>query len=335
MTVISVLDQGPVTFERGPRAVLADAAALARHVEDLGYHRYWVAEHHATPSVGISAPEIVIGHLAAATRRLRIGAGGMLLPNHSPLHLVEQFRTLEALHPGRIDLGIGRSHGTTLPAAVTALARTGLEQAAFMEGVREVLSLSRKSDEPGSVALVIPEDLPLPPVFLLGSSIASARAAASLSLGYAFLAAYQDPAVAVRALRTYRDAFSHQAGRVPCALLTLTVVVGKDERHAQHLAEPWRLTLAHQALGRGQRLHRVTDVRHHPPGTDEREVQERPPLNDRRAEIVGDSHRVADRLHYLIDEAGADEILAVTNIPDIDERLRSYERLASAMTISS
>ncbi|THJ46785.1 LLM class flavin-dependent oxidoreductase [Candidatus Frankia alpina] len=115
MTALSVLDQGPVTAARGPRAVLADAVDPARHVENLGYTRYWAAEHHATPSIGISAPEIVVAHLAAATSTLRIGAGGMLLPNHTPLHLVEQFRTLETLHPGRIDLGIGRSHGTPTP----------------------------------------------------------------------------------------------------------------------------------------------------------------------------------------------------------------------------
>ncbi len=115
LTALSVLDQGPVTAARGPRAVLADAVDPARHVENLGYTRYWAAEHHATPSIGISAPEIVVAHLAAATSTLRIGAGGMLLPNHTPLHLVEQFRTLETLHPGRIDLGIGRSHGTPTP----------------------------------------------------------------------------------------------------------------------------------------------------------------------------------------------------------------------------
>jgi luciferase family oxidoreductase group 1 len=330
-TALSVLDQGPVTVERGPRAVLSDAAALARHVEDLGYHRYWVAEHHATPGMGISAPEIVIGHLAAATTRLRIGAGGMMLPNHSPLHLVEQFRTLEALHPGRIDLGIGRSYGTTVPAAVTALARTGLDQAAFTEGIREILSLGSASPPPGSAVPVAPEEIPLPPLFLLGSSVASARAAAEFSVGYAFLAAYQDPAVAVEALRAYRDAFRRQAGRGPRALLALTVVVGKDDNHAEFLAQPWRLALARHALGRGERLPSSAALADRPLSADERQVQQRLPLSDRRAEIVGDSHRVADQLHQLIEQAGADEILAVTNIPDTDERHRSYERLAAAM----
>lgn len=324
MTVLSVLDQGPVSRERGPRAVLSDAAVLARHVEDLGYHRYWVAEHHAQPGTGISAPEIVIGHLAAATSRLRIGAGGMMLPNHSPLHLVEQFRTLEALHPGRIDLGIGRSYGTSDPAAVTALARTGLDPGAFTAGLREILSL-------GSAAPVIPEDIPLPPLFLLGSSVASARAAAEFSVGYAFLAAYQDPANAIQALRAYRDGFPHQAGRVPRALLTLTVVVGKDDNHAEFLAQPWRVALARHALGRGERLQPSAALADRPLGADERQIQERPPLSDRRTEIVGDSYRVADELHQLIDQTGADEILVVTNVPDADERQRSYERLAAAM----
>jgi luciferase family oxidoreductase group 1 len=338
MTALSVLDQGPVSARRGPAAVLADAVALARHVEDLGYARYWFAEHHATPSVGISAPDLAVAHVAAATRRLRVGAGGMMLPNHAPLQLVERFRTLEALHPGRIDLGIGRSHGTTHPPTVAALARSGVEADTFAAGLREVLTLGSGGARPGADGagrehradgpLVVPEEIPLPPVFLLGASVSSARLAARLRLGYAFLAAYQDPAVAVAALRTYRADFPVGDGPGPHAILTLTIVVGTDDAHAQALAAPWRLALAHHAIGSGRRLLDVDELGARRPTAAELAAERRPPLNDRRTEIVGDPRRVTDAVRGLVETTGADEILAVTNIPDPTERLRSYERLA-------
>lgn len=333
MTALSVLDQGPVTAERGPATVLHDAVTLAQHVEDLGFTRYWVAEHHATPSVGISAPEIAIAHLAAATSRLRIGAGGMMLPNHSPLHLAEQFRTLEALHPGRIDLGIGRSHGTTHEPTVTALARADLGADTFTTHLRELLAAGSAQRRPDNdTPLVIPENVPLPPVFVLGSSASSARLAGRLGLGYAFLAAYQDPAIAIETLRAYRDHYTPAAvGTQPHAILTLTVIVGTDDDHADRLAGPWRLALAHHALGQGQPLHGLDQLRTRTAIPDETDIQNRAPLNDRRTEIVGNPARVADTLHELIDKSQADEILAVTNIPDLTERLRSYDRLATAV----
>jgi luciferase family oxidoreductase group 1 len=332
VTVLSVLDQGPVGATTGPAAVLKAAGALARHVEDLGYARFWVAEHHATPSIGISAPEIVIGHLASLTSTLRIGAGGMLLANHSPLHVVEQFRTLESLYPGRIDLGIGRSHGTNLEPTIAALARSSLDAAAFSAQLTQLLTLGRADRQPGSQAPIIPENVCLPPVFLLGASESSARAAAELGLGYAFLAAYQDPANAVRALRTYRNTFTtiHPTAE-PHAILTLTVVVGTDDHHAEELAAPWRLALAQHALGRGRRLRTVRELQQYTPTHEEIAVQSRPPLSDRRSEIAGGPARVADLLHDLVGASRADEVLAVTNIPDPVERHRSYERLAIAM----
>lgn len=187
-------------------------------------------------------------------------------------------------------------------------------------------------DSDANTPLVIPEQVPFPPVFLLGSSASSARLAARLGLGYAFLAAYQDPARAVKVLRTYRDHYTPGVtGARPYAILSLTVVVGTDDAHADQLAAPWRLALAHHTLGQGQRLHTVEHVRSRTATAAETDITNRPLLNERRAEIVGSPARVADALHALTDASRADEILTVTNFPDLTERLRSYDRLATVM----
>src|SRR5689334_10612774 len=176
MIAISVLDQAP--RRAGGRSVhaLGDALTLARHVEGLGFHRYWIAEHHAFAAISVAAPEILIAHIAAHTRHVRVGSGGVLLPNRRPLHVAEQFCTLEGLHPGRIDLGIGRSEGTVDEATVAALGRpeeTGhgagydrqLDELLAFGGVRPL-----PADDPLAGVRAVPVDIPLPPITLLGST---------------------------------------------------------------------------------------------------------------------------------------------------------------------
>lgn len=340
MTAFSVLDQGPRRAGVGTSDLLDEAVQLARHVEELGFSRYWVAEHHAEAAVGISAPEIVIAHLAARTTRLRIGAGGMLLPNHAPLHVAEQFRTLEALHPGRIDLGIGRSTGTGHGPTAALLQRSSLAPEVFNGQLAQLLAFGGHTalTEGHELAAVraVPTDAPLPGVFLLGGSPASAEVAARLGLGYAYLAAYQDPANAFAALRRYRERFqpAHEGAR-PWAILTLTVVVGRDDRHAEELATPWRLALAQHAAGNSAPLLPVEEALAHRPSPAEQAAQRSAPLNDLRAEVVGGPDTVAAKLKAFTAESGADEVMVVANTYDPVDRRESYTRLAKAVGLGA
>ncbi|MET9613616.1 LLM class flavin-dependent oxidoreductase [Kitasatospora indigofera] len=339
MTAFSVLDQGPRRAGVSSGELLGEAVRLARHVEELGFSRYWVAEHHAQAAVGISAPEIVVAHLAARTTRLRIGAGGMLLPNHAPLHVAEQFRTLEALHPGRIDLGIGRSSGTEHGPTAAALRRSSPAPEIFTAQLLQLLAFGGRGVLPAGHELAsvraVPDDAPLPGVFLLGGSPSSGVVAGRLGVGYAFLAAYQDPANAFLALRRYREEFvpAHEGAR-PWAILTLTVVVGRDDAHAEALATPWRLALAQHAAGNSSALLPVEEAMAYRPTPAEEAARSAPPLNDLRAEVVGGPATVAAKLKSFVAGSGADEVMVVANTYDPADRRESYTRLAELVGLA-
>src|ERR1700712_328542 len=240
--LLSVLDQAPTRQGGPPGHAFHDALALAQASDRLGFTRFWVAEHHAIGSVAISAREVLIGQLGAITSRIRVGSGGMLLPNHRPIHVAEQFRSLEALHPGRIDLGIGRSEGAIDPATVLAFGRPAdnAHGAGFEEQLDELLAFGEVRPLPPGHPLAsvraAPTDVPLPPVFLLGSSTSSAATAARKGLGYGF-AAHTNPDDAAPALRLYREQFvPARPGDRPHAILALKIMVGVDDAHAQALS---------------------------------------------------------------------------------------------------
>src|SRR5687768_16030655 len=207
MTIpLSVLDLVPVrtasTAADAPREIV-DLAALA---ERLSYVRLWFAEHHGMPSIASSSPEVLIAHLAARTERIRVGSGGIMLPNHVPLRIAEVFHTLEALHPGRIDLGIGRAPGSD---QATAQAMRPFDADQFPQQLAELMALSRRSlpaDHPFATVPVAPDGVALPPIWLLGSSGASESFSGTLGLGYAF-ARHFSVVPAEPALRAYRGAF--------------------------------------------------------------------------------------------------------------------------------
>ena len=207
---LSVLDVSPVSAGSGSSRALRNTLDLARHVDGLGYRRYWLAEHHNLRMIASSAPEVMIGHVASVTENVRVGAGGIMLPNHAPLQVVETFKVLEALHPGRIDLGIGRAPGTD-PVTASALRRPQAAAGAddFPQQFAELLAYAGDGFPDGhpfrSVA-AMPDDVGLPPIWLLGSSGYSARAAGEMGLGYAFAAHFSptDPAPAIHA---YNDGF--------------------------------------------------------------------------------------------------------------------------------
>ena len=199
---LSVLDLSPVSSGSNGAQALHNTLELARLTDQLGYERYWLAEHHNLPSVASSAPEVMIGHVASETSRIRVGAGGIMLPNHAPLRVVETFRVLESLHPGRVDLGIGRAPGTD-PVTATVLRRSRDGQGAddFPQQFSELLAFSGHGfpeGHPLRSVIAMPSDVGLPPIWLLGSSGYSARAAGEMGLGYAFASHFSptDPAPA-------------------------------------------------------------------------------------------------------------------------------------------
>ena len=237
---LSVLDLSPVSSGSNGAKALHNTLDLARLTDRLGYERYWLAEHHNLPSGASSAPEVMIGHVASEISRIRVGAGGIMLPNHAPLRVVETFRVLESLHPGRVDLGIGRAPGTD-PVTATALRRSedGLGADDFPERFGELLAFSGggfPKDHPFRSVVAMPSDIQLPPIWLLGSSGYSAIAAGKMGLGYAF-ASHFSPADPAPAMRAYRENFESSKDFVHAsAILAVAVICGETGEHAQRLA---------------------------------------------------------------------------------------------------
>jgi luciferase family oxidoreductase group 1 len=324
MVPLSVLDLAPVRAGSTASDALREAVDLARHTERLGYVRYWFAEHHGMASIASSAPEILIEHIASATSQIRVGSGGIMLPNHTPLRVAEAFHTLEALHPGRIDLGLGRAPGTD-PATSRALRPFDGEQ--FPEQVRELLALSRRTfppDHPFASVRVVPADVALPPLWILGSSGAMAAFAGSLGLGYSF-ARHFSPNPPLPAVRAYRQNFV-RSDQFPTAhvILGVSVICAPSEEEAEYQA-------ASTDLG-WVRLHRreFTPL----PSPDEAIAYQYSPQErviveaNRQRHFIGTPFKVASTIRHLVEDTGADEIMVTSMIYGRQERFRSYQLLA-------
>lgn len=323
---LSVLDLAPVGSGFTPSQALRNTRDLGRLADGLGYTRYWIAEHHNIPSVASSSPEVLIGHVASATRRIRVGSGGILLPNHAPLLVAEAFHTLEALHPGRIDLGIGRAPGTD-PVTSQALRPFDAEQ--FSSMLAELMALSRgdfPEGNPFRSIRVMPDDVKLPPIWLLGSSGASSRLAGSLGLGYSF-ARHFSPTPPGPALRAYRESFrpSEQFPE-PHVILGISVVCAETDERAEHLA--WTLDLSWVRLqsGRLGPLPTPEEAKAYPYTPQERAVAR----TYRDLHIIGSPATVRARIEALVEETGVNEVMLTTMIHSHEERLRSYRLVAEA-----
>lgn len=334
--LLSILDLAPVADDVNSVQALQNSIALARCAEELGYTRYWLAEHHNIPSIAISAPEIMIGIIARETKTIRVGSGGIMLPNHAPLKVAEAFRTLEALYPGRIDLGIGRAPGTD-PSTALALrgSRKRLDIRDFPEQLSELMAFGRSdlvgsdfaADNPFRAIRTIPTGIALPPLWLLGSSREySATLAAQNGLGFAF--AYHINATltdAVAAMQCYRQAYIPTASRpTPQALLAVSVICSDSPERAEELATV--LDLAHVRRQRGELrpLPTVAEALAYPFSAVEAAQAER----YRARLVVGDPTQVCEQLDALARETGVDELLITTAIADHSERCRSYLLLA-------
>jgi luciferase family oxidoreductase group 1 len=321
---LSVLDLAPVPAGTPAAESVRRTVELARLVERLGYRRLWFAEHHGMASVASSSPEVLIAHVAAATQRIRVGSGGIMLPNHAPLRIAEAFHTLEALHPGRIDLGLGRAPGSDQAASRALRAMHGEHFPALLA---ELIGLSRgelPQQAPYRRVRVMPDGLSLPPIWLLGSSGATARMAGSAGMGYSF-AAHFSPGPAAPALSAYRDSFVPSAGFPrPHAILGVAVVCAETDAAAERLAAT--MDLARLRINRGEfmPLPSPDEALAYPYRPDERELVRQ----YREQVVIGRPVAVLQRLRQLQHETGADEMMIVTNLHGHAERLRSYELLA-------
>jgi luciferase family oxidoreductase group 1 len=324
VTPLSILDLSPIVEGGTAAQALRNSLDLARHAEGWGYQRYWVAEHHNMDGVASSATAVLIGQVAAATQSMRIGSGGVMLPNHAPLVIAEQFGTLATLFPGRIDLGLGRAPGTD-PATMRALRRhLDTSEDDFLRDVQELQSYL---DDPSPTQRVraIPGVGTKVPIWLLGSSLYGAQAAAVLGLPYAF-ASHFAPAMLMQALEVYRSMFrpSKQLDH-PHAMVGVNVIVADTDADAQRLFTS--LQLRFLGMQRGQRgpLPRPVDSL-------DGIATEYEMAGVARAlamSAVGSPQTVTQRLDDIIEATHADELIVATAVHDHAARLRSYELLAT------
>jgi luciferase family oxidoreductase group 1 len=324
MLRLSVLDLAPITQGSDAASALKNTLDLARHAERLGFHRYWLAEHHNMPGIASAATAVVIGHVAAGTRTIRVGAGGIMLPNHAPLVIAEQFGTLESLFPGRIDLGLGRAPGTD-PATAYALRRTlASDPEAFPQDVLELMGYFAPQKEAGVRA--VPGTGLNVPLYILGSSTFGAQVAASLGLPFAF-ASHFAPAQMMQALQIYRSTFrasEHLAQ--PYSILGVNVVAADTDEEARLLATSGRESFANLRRGMPTTL---------PPPNPAFAKEILPfgsvPLREITSiAMVGSPATVLEGFRRFIALTAPDELMVVSHIYDHGARVRSFEIVAQA-----
>ncbi len=326
MIPYSLLDLAPIVAGGSAAQSLGHTLDLARHAEGWGYRRYWLAEHHNMPGIASSATAVVIGAVAAGTRTLRIGAGGVMLPNHSPLVIAEQFGTLESLYPGRIDLGLGRAPGTD---QLTARALRRDVNAAAEHFPDDVLELQRLLGpaEPGQYIHAVPGVDTNVPLWILGSSLYGAQLAALIGLPYSF-ASHFAPDALLPALAIYRERFAPSAQmKKPYAMPALQVVAADSEAEARRL-----FTSTQQAFANMQRNARGPL----PAPIDDIETYWSPAEKERASHMltyaaVGSPDTVRERLRKFIALTAADEVMIAGQIFDHAARLRSFEIVAEVM----
>jgi len=327
---LSVLDVSPVASGSTSTEALRNTLDLAQLTDRLGFTRYWLAEHHNTPLIASSAPEIMIGHVADVTKNIRVGSGGIMLPNHTPLKVAETFRVLEALHPGRVDLGLGRAPGTDpLTAVALRRSRAALDADDFparLEDLLHFLDHGFPPNHPLERLRAMPDDVPMPEIWLLGSSDFSAALSAKMGLRFAF-AHHIAPWPAIAALRMYRNEFQpSEALKQPEALIGVSVVCAETDARAEELARPLQLTLLRFRTGRMGRFPSIEEATNYQYSPDEKMLIE----SNRDRSFVGSPARVRAQLTQLAEQAGVDEIMVTTMTHEHADRRRSYELLAEA-----
>jgi luciferase family oxidoreductase group 1 len=321
---LSVLDLAPVEEGATHAEALANTTTLATRVEELGYRRFWVAEHHNMPGIASSSPAVLLAHLAAATSTIRVGSGGVMLPNHAPLVVAEQFGTLVALHPDRIDLGIGRAPGTD---RVTALAlrrsADGLSVDDFPQELGRLLSYFHVGTGTPRV-VAVPGRGDQPAVWLLGSSDFSAQLAGRLGLPFSF-AHHFSAANTDRALALYRQSFQPSPWLdEPYAMVAVSAVCAPTDEEAEYLAGPVGLAFLQLRQGRPGRMPTPQAAAEFPFSPAEPEFV----LQRRAGQALGSPATVTAQLNALLERTQANEFMLTTMVYDIDARVRSFQLIA-------
>jgi luciferase family oxidoreductase group 1 len=324
MIPLSILDLAPIVQGSDASRALANSLDLARHAERLGYRRFWLAEHHNMTGIASAATSVVIGHVAAGTSTIRVGAGGVMLPNHAPLLIAEQFGTLEALYPGRIDLGLGRAPGSDLPTA-RALRRDPRAADTFPQDVVELVHYLEPAEE-GQAVRAIPGAGSRVPIWILGSSTFGAQLAAALGLPYAF-ASHFAPRMLFEAIALYRERFSPSgepgALEKPYVMLGVNVVAADSSEEARYLFTSLQQMFVNIRRGNpGPMPPPVADFESQIPAWERVQIEE-----NLAASIVGSPDEVREGLARFVERTGADELIVSSPIFDHAARLHSYTLL--------
>jgi len=325
---LSILDLAFVPAGSTPADALHNTLDLAQHAERWGYHRFWLAEHHNMPGIASAATAVVIGYVAAGTNTIRVGAGGIMLPNHAPLIVAEQFGTLESLYPGRIDLGLGRAPGTD-QLTVRALRRSLLSAERFPEDVLELQAYFEPAQESQAVRAVPGEGLRVP-LWILGSSLFGAQLAGTLGLPYAF-ASHFAPEALMQALESYRQNFkpSRQCDR-PYAAAGVNVFIADTEAEARKLFTSAQQQFTNLVRGTPGKL---------PPPIDDIDSYWTPVEKSHASAMlkysfVGTPQMVRQELEQFVERTGVDELIVVSAMYDHVARLQSYQLLAEVWSAS-
>lgn len=334
MVPLSILDLSVVTTATRPAAALRNSIDLARHADRLGYVRYWLAEHHNLSSVASPSPDIMIGQIAAATQHIHVGSGGVMLPNHAPLVVAERFKMLEALFPGRIDLGLGRAPGTDH--ATTYALRQRLQDREgddFLERLHELTLWETRefpAGHPFNSVVAMPDDTPLPPIWLLGSSDYSAQLSAQIGMGFAFAHHFASHD-AVEALTHYRRHFQPSRWRTtPHGILAIAVIAADTDEEAERLASSADLNRLRRDRGQYLPLPSPEEALAYP----YMEVERASVARNRSRLFVGSSATVMHKIQPLISASEADEVMIITAVFDHEARKRSYDLLADAFGLA-
>jgi luciferase family oxidoreductase group 1 len=330
---LSILDQSPVLSSGTPAQAVQATLDLARRAEALGYHRYWLAEHHAIAALADPCPEVLLARLGAETKRMRIGTGGVLLPYYSPFKVAEVFRMLEALYPGRVDLGIGRAPGGDARTAHAVAGGQFPSADDFPQRVWELvghLDGTLADDHPHKRVRVQPGGHTAPEVWLLGSSDYSGLLAAQMGLRFAF-AHFINAKGGDAVTRAYRERFQPSAReKTPAAIVCVFAICAESDAEAGRLAASIDLRRLHMALNLDTPVPNLEEAARHV----YTEEQRRYVLSQRERAVIGGPDKCRNELGALVERYGADELMVITITGDYASRLRSYELLAAAFGLA-
>lgn len=325
---LSLLDLATVPTGSDHTTALRCSVELARHAERLGYTRFWTAEHHGVPMIASSAPDLLAMRVADATTTIRVGAGGVMLPNHAPLQVAERFLTLEALHPGRIDLGLGRAPGSDQRVAHALGRRETADYSQLVAELAAFLDGGFPPSHPYGLLQVIPHPGSRPPIFLLGSSLASARLAAARGSRYAFGANFATIEGAVAALAAYRSSFepSDELER-PYAIVCVSVTAADTDQAAERIASASSLGYLRLIAGDPGPLPSPQEAAKHVWSPRESAIAQ----SYHADHVIGGPDTVRDQLTDILARTQADELMVTANIHSVEDRLRSYEIVAEVV----